>query len=46
MARKTIKRYARDWQGQRGQINYVLHLVDDFGGFNNKVQKQACSFKH
>ena len=33
MARKVIKTYDRDWQGQRGQINYVLHFADDFGGF-------------
>ena len=45
MARKVIKRYATDWQGQRGQINYVLHFADGFGGFRNELQKQAYAHR-
>ena len=45
MARKVIKRYATDWQGQRGQINYVLHFADDFGGFRGELRKQAYAYR-
>ena len=45
MARKVIKTYDRDWQGQRGQINYVLHFADDFGGFRGELRKQAYAYR-